>query len=373
MQQPSGFMKHRYKNGCRRFYAGGVLNAAAPFVMLLRSGRLPDISNNKERFLMKKIIAALLILLIFALVGCAADGEYPAKSINGIVQWGAGGGTDTLMRPLASLAGDALGQSIVVKNMTGGTGSVAAGYVHDRDADGYTLLMGAENPALYSALGIAGLTYDDFDCVFLIGDESVGIIVKGGSEYTDFTSLINAALAKPGTLKLSTTGVGGLPWEVAAFITDVTGAVFNQIPYDSDASARTAVINGECDFTVCKIQSGLASHLSGDIRFLTMFAEEPLSALPDVPAITAEYPGFEKYLPWGPFYGIFVKKGTDPAIASELSAAFAAAFDDKEYRELLEMYYVNPLGLSGAAADDYISGWQKNTVDALRRSGAIKD
>ena len=71
----------------------------------------------------------------------ASKTDYPTQNVNGIVQWGEGGGTDSLMRPLATLAQDKLGQSIVVQNMTGGTGSIATQYVYDQNADGYNLLI----------------------------------------------------------------------------------------------------------------------------------------------------------------------------------------------------------------------------------------
>lgn len=321
---------------------------------------------------MKKLLILIIAGLLVFTCGCRGDGEFPSKNINGIVQWGAGGGTDTLMRPLASLAGEKLGTSIVVRNMTGGTGSVATKYVYDAKADGYNLLMGAENPALYPTLGILDLSYDDFDCVFLLGDEQVGIAVGKSSGFDDLESLINAATASPGSIKLSTTGVGGLPWEVGAFITDVTGATFNQIPYDSDASARTAVINGECDFTVCKIQSGLASHNAGEIKYIAMFTSERVQVLPDVPTVCEKYPGFEKYLPWGPFYGIFVKKDTPDDIKATLGDAFSSAANDAGYQELLDSYNINYLGYVGDAASEYIARWQKNTIDALKSSGAVK-
>ena len=119
--------------------------------------------------------------------------DYPRHNINGIVQWGAGGGTDSLMRPLAALAEDDLGVAVVMQNMPGATGSIATQYVYDADADGYHLLMGAENPTLYQALGISERTYADFDCVFLIGDETVGIIVSKNSHYSSFTEIIAVA------------------------------------------------------------------------------------------------------------------------------------------------------------------------------------
>ena len=332
----------------------------------------------KKGITMKKILILLsTFILMLALTACRNNiltpaADYPGKNIHGIVQWGAGGGTDSLMRPLAALAEKELGVSLVVQNMPGASGSIATQYVHDSATDGYTLLMGAENPALYKELEISELTYADFDCVFLIGDETVGIIVNKDSPYNSFTDIIKDALIRPGVVKISTTGKGGLPWEVSSFVKDVTGATFNQIPYDSDASARTAVLNGECDFTVCKVQSGLEEYRAGEIKFLCMLSLTPVPALPDVSLITADYPDFAKYLPWGPFYGVFVKKDTDPAITQNLSQAFTAAAADPGYQELLSYFNINFLGYTGVQAQDYIRTWQSNTVNALNNNGALQ-
>lgn len=336
----------------------------------------------------RKILAMLLAagMMIGCLAGCggsagaeeestdtqtASTGAYPEKDISGIIQWGAGGGTDSLMRPLATLAEAQLGVSIVVENKTGGTGSIATQYVYDQAADGYTLLMGAENPQLYSALDILELTYADFEPVFLIGDETVGVVVSKNSPYTSLTEIIDAALASPGTVTLSTTGTGGLPWEVASFLTAVTGATFNQIPYDSDATAKAAVLSGECDFTICKVQSGIKDYKAGELKFLSMLATEPVEQMSEVPLITAEYPDFEQYLPWGPFYGVFVKAGTDQAAIDTLSAAFETAFNDASYQDLLAGFNINALGYTGDEAKEYLDNWQTNTITALVNSGAI--
>ena len=319
---------------------------------------------------MKKLSVFLAMILVLA-AASFAFAAYPEKNITCVIQWGAGGGTDSLMRPLCSIAEKELGKSLVMQNMTGGTGSIATQYVYDKAADGYILLLGAENPALYQALNISKLTYNDFEPVFLIGDETTGIIVKKGSKYKTFTDLINDAKANPGKIKISTTGAGGLPWEMGAFITSVTGAKFNQIPYDSDASARTAVMSGECDFTVCKVQSGLEAYKAGSITVLTMFAKQPVAAMADVPLVTKEFPKFAKYLPWGPFYGVFAKKGTDPKQIATLSAAFVKAFENPTYKGVLAKFNINGLGYTGAKAKKYIAGWQKNTISALKNSGAV--
>lgn len=316
---------------------------------------------------MKKFFALLLVLVL----ALPAFATYPEQNVTGVVQWGAGGGTDSLMRPLSAIAEQKLGKSIIIQNMTGATGSIATQYVYDAPADGYTLLMGAENPALYDILEISELTYDDFDCVYLIGDEVVGIVVGKNSPYKSFTEIVEAAKKAPWTLKISTTGTGGLPWEVGAFITDVTGANFNQIPYDSDASAKTAVINGECDFTVCKVQSGIEDYKAGELKFLCMLSTKTVEAMPEVPLITAEYPDFSKYLPWGPFYGVFVKKDTPHDIQETLSKAFTDAAPAESYQKVLKNFNINFLGYSGEEAQNYISSWRINTIQALKKSGAL--
>ena len=303
----------------------------------------------------------------------AASGsvDFPKDNVNGIVQWGEGGGTDSLMRPLSTLAQETLGKSIVIQNKTGGTGSIATQYVYDQAADGYNLLMGAENPELYKVLGISELTYDDFDCVFLIGDETTGVVVGKDSKYTSLTEIVEAAKAGE-NVTLATTGTGGLPWEVAALITSITGAEFKQVQYDSDASAKTAVLGGECDFTICKIQSGIEEYKSGDLKWLCLLATEAVDEMSDVPLVTAEYPDFEKYLPWGPFYGVFVKKGTDAGVEEILSNAFATAFADESYQEVLKSFHINAMGYTGEEAAAYLASWQENMVNALTEAGAIQ-
>jgi len=342
----------------------------------------------------KRLIIVLVLVLALVLAACdspqqqapapeapggtepaapGGDTGFPSRNIDGIVMWGAGGGTDSLMRPLSALAEEHLGVSVVVQNMTGAVGSIATQFVWDTTADGYTLLMGAENPALYQALQISDLTYADFDAVFLVGDETVGIVVRPDSPHATFTDLINAALENPGSMTISTTGAGGLPWTVSSFIYEVTGATFNQIPYDSDASAILAVLNGEVEFTVAKVQSAIEHYQAGNVNFLTMLSLDTVPTLPDVPLVTAEYPDFANFLPWGPFYGVFVRQGTDPAVIAALSQAFSAAAADPSYQQLLVDFNINFLGYTGQQAQDWIAAWQTNTVTALENSGALAD
>ena len=103
-----------------------------------------------------------LIAAVALAVAAPAWAEYPEKDLQGVIQWGAGGSTDTVMRAVTPPAEDVLGADVVMTNRTGGVGAIATKFVQAQDADGYTLLMGAENPQLYKVMGLGDTDYADF-------------------------------------------------------------------------------------------------------------------------------------------------------------------------------------------------------------------
>lgn len=300
----------------------------------------------------------------------STDSNYPTHDVTGYVQWGAGGGTDNLMRPLASYTQNHLGVNLVVQNKTGASGAVATQFVHDQKADGYNLLMGAENPTLYPTLGTSQLTYDDFEPIILVGYESVAVIVAPDSPYNSITDLIEAA--KSGEVVMATSGNGSSQWMVAALIKAVSGAEVTQAAFDGDAACMTAVMGGHVDFTTSKVQSTIEAHRAGTVKVLCTIAEEPSADLEGVKPIVEDYPEFSTFLPWGPFYGVFVKKGTPENVIEKLREAFKQGFDTPEYQELLASFNVIPLGTSGDEANTYIKDWQASAIKALKDAGQIK-
>ena len=297
-------------------------------------------------------------------------GKFPEHDIEAVVQWGAGGATDILTRAATEIAAKNLPVNINVTNILGNNGAKGLEHVYSKKADGYTLLMGTENPALYDVLSISNHTYNDFECIFLIGDVASLIAVKPTSKYSTFSELINDALANPGQITFGTTGKGSLGWMMNAFIKGITGAEFNLLEYNSNSEIRTAVKNGECDVTVCLEQEGVKDFHDGTLKFLTAIAIDDSKEYPGVTAVIQEYPDFFSCLPWGSFFGIYAKKGTYPEALKILIDAYKKAGEDENFRNLLKNYSLNYLGYSGQEAAKYISRWRNNTVDALINSGA---
>lgn len=299
---------------------------------------------------------------IIAVIACVVLGASSAFGAQGVIGWGEGGGTDTLMRNLTAQMN---GQVIPV-NRTGLAGAVATLYTYNQPSDGETILMNAENPTLYKLLGYSDIDYDDFECVLLIATEVVGVIVPSNSKYNSFTEIVNAAKEGREIIE-ATTNVGGMPWTLTAMLGNVTGASFVQEWYAGDKAAMEAVIDGKADFTFCKLQMGREAFHDGRLKYISLISKEKIDGW-DVPLITEEYPSFAENLPWGPFYGVFLKKGTSPEVIAKWRDDFLKAYNTPEYQKLLADSRMTALGLSGEEAAKFIADWQARTLAVLSKA-----
>ncbi|MEC8081559.1 MAG: tripartite tricarboxylate transporter substrate-binding protein, partial [Pseudomonadota bacterium] len=102
----------------------------------------------------RKVVLSSLTTLALATSGYSMA-DYPSKDIQGIIMWGAGGSTDSVMRSVTPYAEEKLGVDVIMTNRSGGVGAIATKYVYSQKSDGYTLLMGAENPQMHKVLGLS--------------------------------------------------------------------------------------------------------------------------------------------------------------------------------------------------------------------------
>lgn len=303
--------------------------------------------------------------------GATADTDFPTGDITCTIAWAEGGGCDMLTRPILTKAKEIAGINIIAQNKPGGTGAVAMQYVSQLPADGYNILSAAENPPLYQALDISDLSYEGFEPIIIICDVTPYLYVRADSEHQTIEEFMEYARANPGKLKLATSGTGGMPWIVKALLTAATGAEFTEVPYDGDAACLTAVLNGECDFSIGKLQATLETQQAGELKYLAVVDVEASAEVENTPSIVDSCPEMAEYLPWAPFYGLFVSKDVDPAVLSYLTDLFAQAFSDPEYSALLESWYLNPIGLTGQEAKTFIDEYTTKTLSALVKSGAV--
>ena len=178
--------------------------------------------------------------------------------------------------------------------------------------------------------------------------------------------------ARPGEVLMGSTGPGGLPSTVGAIIANATDFEVTPIPFGGEGPGLTAMLGGEVDFMPVGISAAAEQVKAGKMRALAVVNAEPVDTLPDVPAITDTLPAMAKYLPWGPFYGVFVKADTPDDVKVALDAAFKKAAESEAFVTVMENRGNVIMNISGDEAADFLKKWQQVTAWVLQDTGAAK-
>lgn len=321
---------------------------------------------------MKMKLLGLAMLATAAATGVCADDAYPTKEIQGIIQWGAGGSTDTVMRAVTPHAADVLGGNIIMQNKTGGVGAIALRYVQQQKADGYTLLMGAENPQMYKVLGLGTDDYTDMVPISVLARGVPMFVANNDAPYNTMTEFVAYAKAHPGEVRVGSTGPGGLTSIVLAMLTSQEDVEFTRVPYDGDGPALTALQGGAIDVMPAVLGAAIEGVKAGRMKPIGLVDVEPNPLLPGMVPITEEIPGFADYLPWGPFFGVFVKKDTPDDAVAKLQAAYAEAAQHPDFIKLMADRGFIIMGISGDEATDFLESYRSVSSWIVHEAGFSK-
>ena len=317
----------------------------------------------------RNLIGAVTAL---ALLAVPAFADYPEREIQGIIQWGAGGSTDTVMRSVTPHAEATLGGSVVMQNMTGGVGAIALNYVAEAAADGYTVLMGAENPLLYKVMGLGDKDYSDFTPINILARGTPLLVAGPDAPFNTYAEMLAYIAAHPNEVRFGSTGPGGLPSVVTAMIKSTTDLPVIFVPYDGDGPALTALQGGAIDVMPAVLGAAVEGIRAGKMKPLALFDVVENAALPGVAPITASNPEFAPMLPWGPFFGVFVKNGTPDDVVAKLTAAYAEAATNADFVALMDGRGFSMMNISGDEARAFLTGWQQTTAWLMQDAGLTK-
>lgn len=298
--------------------------------------------------------------------------SYPTRNIQGVIMWGAGGATDTMSRAITPYVEPLLGQEVILTNRSGGAGAISTKYVHHRKPDGYTLLYGAENPQLHGVLGLSDVDYDEFYAVNVLARGISVIVAHPDTPWRSLKELMEDVKDRPGEIRMGSTGPGGLPYVVGAMLASADEFEVIPVPFDGDGPAITALLGGHVDF----LPSGYtatAEHIrAGRLRAIAVVNDQEIELLPGIPPLTEDYPEFAKFLPWGPFYGVFVDKDAPDDVKARLTEAFHTGASTDEFNQFVKDFGAIPMNISGDEADQFLRKWQSVTTWLLHDAGATK-
>jgi tripartite-type tricarboxylate transporter receptor subunit TctC len=267
---------------------------------------------------MTQISGLIFGLLALLIVGSpVAQTTYPEKPIRMVVGFPPGSQPDTVARLLDQKFAEALGKPVVVDNVPGAAGSVAAERVAKSAPDGYTLGLLAQaqlviNPSLYK------LAYDpakDFAPVSQVTVSPIMLVVHNAVPAKSVKELVALAKAQPGGLTFASGGSGSGPHMVAELFKSMAGLDIRQIPYKGLTAAIPDLLGGRVTMMFSSIAIVLPVVREGRLRALAVTSLRRSSAVPELPTIAESgYPGFE-YTSWS---GLLAPAGTPAAIVRKL-------------------------------------------------------
>lgn len=320
---------------------------------------------------LKRCLLATTLSLTSAFSGLslAAD-NYPSRDINAIVQWGAGGLTDIVMRRVAPLAEEELGRKIIVTNRTGGAGVIGANFVLQQPANGYTLLVASESQSLFRLNGLAKFDFNEFTPInILMTSDSVVLVANNKVPANNFAELAQYIAENPRKIKQYSPGLGSTGFSANAMLSTQTSFETMQVPFDGDGPALAAIQGGHIDIGMMALNSASDHIKAGRVKALGVINKNPSG---DIPSLVTDLPGLDKYLPWGSWIGVFVRKDTPEPIQAKLIEAFHNAVGSPEYEQFITQNGGRVLNLSGQEAQDFMNHWQSTTAWLYEEVGATK-
>lgn len=319
------------------------------------------------------IVAAALAAT--ALVPVAAFAEYPERDIRVIVPWGAGGGTDGIVRKITNLAEEELdGASMYVENIEGGVSATGIGQVMSARPDGYTIGALTYDSIVTVPYQNMLPTYsmDKLKLIARITSEPDAILVDASSDYQTLQDLVDAAKADPGQVRVAVQNLGGRVHLTLLQLQDLTGAEFKIVSYPGGAAPqKEAILSDEVDVALTSLGDFANLIEDGTVRGIVEFstAKNPTY---DVP--TSDEAGVD--LQNGSFIVIAAPAGTPDEAISKLENAYKTAYESEEFQSWVSEIGVTPNWLGS----DEVTEWAEETaqglfteMDALKEAGVLSE
>ncbi len=315
---------------------------------------------------------SVLVCLALAATMCGvtpAAAQWPERPITLVVMYGAGGGTDVVLRTLAAEMSESMGWRINVINRPGAAGSLATKYVLNRPNDGYTLL-GSSSFGKFARISGDGKSRSWSDWYYMqAGTNLASWSVRPDSPFKTFADVVAAARADPGKITISTSGTGGLWHEMAASVAQAAGIELKYVPYSGGQAATLAGLNGEVDIAGGGVHEHMQFVDAGQLVTLQQTSAEDIvtDGGEVMPTLLNFIPEIRDQLPPNGTYDIGIRRDTPIEIIRELQRAFLAAVASRRFRDMVEQRNFVIDVLIGEGADRRAAQLEVISADAFER------
>jgi tripartite-type tricarboxylate transporter receptor subunit TctC len=299
--------------------------------------------------IMHRAAAALLVACPLA----AGAQNYPVRPVRVVIPWPAGGLTDVAGRIVLQKMSESTGQSFVVDNRGGATGTIGADIVAKAPADGYTLMVHSTSHVANAHL-YAKLPYDtlrDFTPIGLLVAQTGLLVVHPSLPVKSVKELVALARAKPDQVLYASSGAGSFSHLAVALLTSMTDTRMLHVPYKGGGPATTALVSGETQF-LAGSPAAVVPHLASKrLRLLAVTSDTRLPQFPDTPTVAQSgVPGYE-FRAWVALFG---PAGLPRPVVDKLNGEIKKVLDAPDQRlDAFEPWYMTPEQTTARMKSDY--------------------
>ena len=267
--------------------------------------------------------------------GAWAEDQYPSRPITMVVPFAAGGPTDILGRLIAQAIGPALGQQVVVEDVTGAGGTIGATKVARAAPDGYTMVMGNLGTHAASVGIYSNLAYDprkDFEPVILVASTPMVLVTRKTLPVKTLDDVIAWAKANKGKATMGSAGVGSISHLTLLLFNHLTGADVTHVPYRGLSEATNDLLGGQIDLLFDQVVTATPHILNGSENAVVVTIPQRAPSIPNVPSANeAGLPQLQT-VAWT---ALFMPKGTPATIVSRINGAVQKAMQDADVAKRL--------------------------------------
>jgi len=280
---------------------------------------------------MTNVLRFIACLSVFCLSQASAQ-EYPTKVITMVVPFAAGGPTDTVARLIGAPMSKTLKQQVIVENVLGAGGTIAANRVAKSAPDGYTLLIHhighSTAPALYRKLPYDAL--NDFEPIGLINEVPMTLVAKKDFPAKDLKELIAYVKANKEKINLANAGLGAASHLCGMLFMSAIQTELTAVPYNGTGPAMNDLLGGQVDIMCDQTTNTTSQIKAGKIKVYGVTTKKRVASLSNVPTMDeAGLKGFEVSV----WHGLYAPKGTPKPVIDKLTKALQAALKEDNVKQ----------------------------------------
>ncbi len=280
----------------------------------------------------RRLVLTAAAVLALSLPAFAA---YPEKPVTIVVPFPPGGSTDMIARTLGAKLQESLGQTFIVDNRAGATGTIGMGQVKLAAPDGYTLIVSSLGPFVIAPHLMKSVPYDmarDFDLLMIAVQAPNVLVVPAASPLKGAADVLAASKRTPGKLTFASSGNGSSDHLTAELFWQRTGTTGVHVPYKGGAPAMNDLLAGVVDASFQNINVVTQHVAVGKLRALAVTGDKRSPLLPQVPTLAeAGVTGADVYS----WQAVAAPRGLPAEVKKTLHAALVAALNDPQVKPKL--------------------------------------